>query len=277
MTLNTIDRPRTLHAEECMGTVFTVDIRDPGDWRDAIDEVVGWLHHVDAVFSTCKDDSVISRLRRGELTSDDLDDEVTDVLTLCSDIEGETDGYFTMSSGARLDPTGVVKGWAIERAGDVLRRHGSHNHAVNGGGDIQLAGEAAPGQRWTVGVTDPCDNRRLLTTVAGRGFAIATSGVGERGLHILNPYTGAPAAALASITVVGESLTRVDAYATAAFAMGGEALGWIESLAGYEAFIVRPDHTTAHTSGFHGIAGRPNLVHSTPPGRARRRARTVRG
>jgi thiamine biosynthesis lipoprotein len=190
--------------------------------------------------------------------------------------ERETDGYYTISGGARLDPTGVVKGWAIERASDVLRRHGSHNHAVNGGGDIQLAGEAAPGQRWTVGVTDPCDNRRLVTMVTGREFAIATSGVGERGLHIINPHTGAPATALASITLVGESLTRVDAYATTAFAMGGEALGWLERLADYEAFIVRPDHITAHTSGFDRIAGRPKLVHSAQPGRARHRVRPVR-
>ncbi len=241
--------PRMVHVEHCMGTVFTVDVRDPGSWGDAIDDAVAWLHHVDAVFSTYKDTSDLSRIRRGELTEADADPAVAPVLALCAQVEAETGGYFTRFPGTPLDPTGLVKGWAIEEASRILRALGSHNHAVNGGGDVQLAGDGAPGRPWTVGITDPLDRRRVLATVSGRDFAVATSGVAERGAHIVDPRTGAAARGLASVTVVGPALTRVDAYATAAFARGPRARDWVEGLPGYEAFLVLPDGSVTATSG----------------------------
>jgi FAD:protein FMN transferase len=233
-----------------MGTVFTFDIRDPGVWDAAIAEAVAWLHRVDAVFSTYKDNSDIARLRRDELSVAGADPDVAVVFALCAEVERETDGYFTMFAGTELDPTGLVKGWAIERASDILLAHGSRNHAVNGGGDIQLVGEAAPDHPWTIGISDPLDNTRILAKIAGRSFAVATSGVAERGLHIINPHNAAPAHGLASITVVGRSLSRVDAYATAAFAMGPGALAWVESRSGYEALVVFPNGNWMGTSGF---------------------------
>jgi len=86
--------------------------------------------------------------------------------------------------------------------------------------------------------------------VAGRDFAVATSGVAERGPHIINPHTGQPASGLASITVVGARLAAADAYATAAFAMGPGARDWVASLDGYEAFAITPGGATWQTSGF---------------------------
>lgn len=239
--------PRTVHVEYCMGTAFTIDIRDEGDWNDAVAYVVAWLHHVDAVFSTYQPDSDISRMRRGELRLAAADPAVTTVLDLCADVQAATDGCFTAMPDGRLDPTGLVKGWAIERASQLLRGHGAHNHAVNGGGDIQFAGEAAPGRAWTVGIADPADGRRVLTTVSGRDHAIATSGVAERGTHIINPSTGTPATALLAATVIGPSLTRADAYATAAFVMGPSALTWTRTVPDYHALVVTPDHQM-HTS-----------------------------
>jgi thiamine biosynthesis lipoprotein len=255
MTAPTVDTPRTLHVEHCMGTVFTIDIRDPGPWDEAIADAVAWLHRVDAVFSTYKDDSDISRIRRGELAVDDADPDVASVLVLCMAVETETGGYFTILRGGGLDPTGLVKGWAVERASRLLHDHGSHNHAVNGGGDIQVAGEASPHEGWTVGISDPLDRTRVLSTVTGRDFAIATSGSAERGAHIVDPYTAAPADGLAGVSIVGPSLTRVDAYATAAFAMGPCALHWIETLPDHGALFVFPDGTTTSTTGFDRTAG----------------------
>jgi thiamine biosynthesis lipoprotein len=257
-----------------MGTVFTIDIRDAGIWDDAIAEVVAWLHHVDAVFSTYKAESDISRIRRGELAIDDADPDVASVFDLCAAVAEETAGFFTIFEGADLDPTGLVKGWAIERASRLLRARGSHNHAVNGGGDIQVAGEAAPGQLWTIGISDPLDGTRVLTTVTGRDFAIATSGLAERGNHIVNPQTGGAADDLVSVTVVGRSLTRVDAYATAAFAMGPAAYRWIEARPGYNALLVFPDGTVAPTTGFHRPAGPPKLAEPAGDGGGRRRRRS---
>ena len=234
--------PRTAHVEHCMGTAFTIDIRDPGEWTGAVDAVVGWLHRVDAVFSTYRSDSDVSRLRRGELRLAEADPEVGEVLELCARMQQVTGGAFCAMPAGRLDPTGLVKGWAIERASLLLRERGSANHAVNGGGDLQLAGEAAPGQPWTVGISDPHDRGRIAATVTGRDFAVATSGTGERGQHILDPFTGRPATALASATVTGPSLTCADAYATAACVLGpADAIRWIDGLDGYSALLIDPD------------------------------------
>jgi thiamine biosynthesis lipoprotein len=230
--------PRTVHVEHCMGTAFTFDIRDPGRWDAAITEAVGWLHHVDAVFSTYRADSDISRIQRGELRVADADPEVGVVLELCARAATATGGAFTAMPRGRLDPTGLVKGWAVERASRLLDAHGAVNHAVNGGGDLQLAGSAGPGRPWVVGISDPLDRSRIISTVTGRDFAVATSGIAERGSHILDPFTARPAVALAGATVVGDRLTFADAYATAAFVLGTQAIRWIEDVDGYAALLV---------------------------------------
>jgi thiamine biosynthesis lipoprotein len=271
MSTATASAPQTVHIEHCMGTVFTIDIRDAGAWEHAIGEVVAWLHHVDTVFSTFKDGSDISRIRRGELSVAGADPDVGPVLDLCQQFEAQTGGSFSANYQGTLDPTGLVKGWAIERAGRILHAHGSHNHGVNGGGDIQIAGESAPGQPWTIGISDPLDHTRVLTTVTGRNFAIATSGIAERGAHIIDPRTGRPAEELVSVTVTGWSLTRVDAYATAAFAMGTDAIGWIEAQQGHQALIVTRDGRTAATTGFRQVGGRPLISRRRErPGRSER-------
>ena len=229
--------------------MFTIDIRDAGHWDAAIADAVGWLHSVDGVFSTYRSDSDICRIRRGELTVVAADSRVAEVLELCADVQRATDGFFTPLLHGELDPTGLVKGWAIQGASVILRAHGSRNHAVNGGGDMQLAGERAPGEPWRIGISDPFNPQRVLTTVTGRDIAIATSGVAERGAHIVNPFTGRPALELASVTVVGASLTYVDAFATAAFAMGGGAVSWLQAEPGYEGLVVDSCGTASATTG----------------------------
>lgn len=248
MTAAVLDR--TVHVEHCMGTVFTIDIRDPGDWTEAIAEVVGWLHQVDTVFSTYQAGSDISRIRRRELRAVDAHPDVLTVLELCARVQTVTDGYFSAMPGGKLDPTGLVKGWAIERASEFLRSRGSANHAVNGGGDLQLAGESAPGHPWRVGIEDPLDRSRILTVVSGRNCAVATSGTAARGAHILDPFTGRAATGYASATVVGPSLTYADAYATAAFVMGDRAVNWADTVDGYELLLVGNDGTLTATANW---------------------------
>jgi thiamine biosynthesis lipoprotein len=203
------------HVEHCMGTVFSFDIRDAGTWTAAVAETVAWLRRVDAIFSTYRRDSDISRMQRDELRLADADPTVAEVLALCAEVETATRGYFTARRGRFLDPTGLVKGWAIERAGRILAGHGAVNFAVNGGGDILASGHAAPGRGWHIGIADPRDRTKLIAAVRGHDFAVATSGIAERGRHILDPFTGAPAKdALACVTVVGPSIVLADAYAT---------------------------------------------------------------
>jgi len=246
--------PGTVHVEHCMGTVFTIAIRDSGRWGAAVDQVIAWLHRVDALFSTYRPDSDVSRLRAGELTVAQADAAVREVLDLCQDYDSRTGGFFSAHLPGGLDPTGLVKGWAIERASELLREHGSGNHMVNGGGDMQLAGQSAPGRPWKVGISDPFDTSRIVAVVTGRDFAVATSGVGERGPHIVDPHSGEAARELASVSVVGACLTGVDAYATAAFAMGPAALDWIEAQPGLEGLVIAADGSSRHTRRF------PDLV-----------------
>ncbi|MFJ2028834.1 FAD:protein FMN transferase [Streptosporangium sp. NPDC087985] len=247
------------HVEHAMGTVFSFDIRRPhdlgvrhlsGDVGQALGEAVAWLHRVDEIFSTYRPDSPVSRLGKGEIGLADCPPEVADVLALCDTAAELSHGYFTAYPGGRLDPSAMVKGWAIERASLILSRSGAVDHCVNGGGDIQLAGTAAPGRPWRVGIAHPLRPDALATVVAGCDLAVATSGTAERGAHILDPHTGRPATELASITLVGGSLTMTDAYATAAFAMGDAARTWVERLDGMEAFAVTASGETWRTPGF---------------------------
>ncbi|MGI5156312.1 FAD:protein FMN transferase [Microbispora sp. CA-102843] len=253
----------TRHVEHVMGTVFSFDVRHFGgrhfDGRHhdaaaqrvaaALADAVALLHHVDEVFSTYKPDSPVSRLGRGEITLADCPPEVADVLGMCESVSDQSRGYFTAYPGGRLDPSAIVKGWAVDRASAVLREAGAADHCVNGGGDVRLSGAAAPGRSWRVGVAHPLRPGDLAAVVSGNDLAVATSGTAERGAHVIDPHTGRPATELASVTVIGPDLTLADAYATAAFAMGGAAREWVEGLDGYEAFAVTAAGATWRTSG----------------------------
>lgn len=223
-----------------MGTVFSIEADEPVP----TDEIVGWLRRVDEVFSTYRADSAVSRLGRGEIDLADCPPEVADVLALCARAQADSHGYFSAMWGGRLDPTGLVKGWAIERAAAALRAAGSARHAINGGGDIQTCGP------WRTGIAHPLVTGSYTTVITGDDLAIATSGTAERGAHVIDPFTGRPATRLAGVTVVGPSLTFADAYATAALAMGEACVDWLAELDGYEAFAVTATGGALWTRGF---------------------------
>ncbi|MEW1718874.1 FAD:protein FMN transferase [Streptomyces sp. NPDC093109] len=244
---------RLRHVEESMGTVFSFDIRgiqDEARVHAGLQAAVASLHRADEVFSTYRPDSQIMRLGRGELALSGCVTEVPEVLDLCAVAERESDGWFTTGYAGGLDPTGLVKGWAVERAVRMITSSGASSVCLNGGGDIQLTGGP-----WRVGIADPLNPGALALVVESRdgGLGVATSGPAERGCHIVDPHTGEPpATALASVTVVcAAGLTTADVRATAAYAMGGRARDWLESLPDTEGFAIAADGTTWTTSGFH--------------------------
>jgi thiamine biosynthesis lipoprotein len=238
-----------------MGMPVSIDIRDPSlspaELDEAIARCVRWLHRVDEVFSTYKEDSQISRLGRGELDLEACSPEVGQVLARCEELRQETGGYFDVMASGQLDPSGLVKGWAVEQASVLL---GSARHCINAAGDVALVGGAAPGRPWQVGVAHPLVPGGFCTVVAVTDGAVATSGTAERGLHVLDPHTGQPADALASVTVVGPALATADAYATAALAMGLDAPSWLETLADHEAYVVDATGHFWATPGFSRVA-----------------------
>lgn len=238
------------HSEEVMGTVFSIHVNDPGDWSVALGRVVAFLRRIDRIFSTYQSESQLSRLSRGDLRLVDCAPVVSEVLTLCTEMTRRTEGYFSARYAGRLDPTGLVKGWAVERASELLTAAGARSHGVNGGGDMQLAGGLGDGRPWRVGIAHPLRPGRLATVVEGYDVAVATSGSAERGAHVVDPRTGRPAHGLASVTVTGPSVTMADGYATAAYAMGSAAREWLTALPGYEGFGVGEDGGSWSTAGF---------------------------
>jgi thiamine biosynthesis lipoprotein len=210
------------------------------------------LRRADELFSPFKPSSQISLLRQGATSLDRCDPEVRQVLALCEQLRHVTGGYFDAYAAGpdQLDPCGLVKGWAAERASDLLVEAGVPTHYVSAGGDVCLRGQPQGDRLWRVGIADPHRPGELLATIHSSDLAVATSGISERGGHVLDPHRGTPAMELASVTVIGPSLTYADAYATAAVAMGAPALDWLDDLDGYEALLVDATGDIRWTPGF---------------------------
>jgi FAD:protein FMN transferase len=242
---------RVRHAEPVMGTVVSFDVPATAVADGSLNAAVSWLHWVDRVFSPYRPDSDVALLADALITPDACAPEVAEVIAACSALRLQSGGYFTAAPGGRFDPSGYVKGWAVERAAAILSAVGSSRHLVNGGGDVQCVGGRGGAEPWRVGIADPFRRGSLALVVAAHDGAVATSGVAERGEHIVNPHTGQPARGLVSLTVVGPWLSRADSYATAAFAMGPVASrDWIESVDGYQAYAITETGETWQTSGF---------------------------
>ena len=261
--------PRQRRAERVMGTVISLFAPGGGADSAAADRCFAWLHEVDRRFSPFRPDSEVSRLMRaagegrphgegpGSATPGDaepahgtlaepgdLSPELAEVLELCEIVEALSDGAFDIrrhrADGAP-DPTGVVKGWAVDRAGDILAEAGIAHFCIGAGGDVLARGGRAPGEPWRIGVAHPSERGAMTLTLEADDLAVATSGSTERGHHIVDARTGQVPRELLTLSVAGPSLARADAYATAAFAMGTAGLRWCESLPGYAACGTTPD------------------------------------
>jgi len=237
--------------EDIMGMPITIDVRD-GECGMEIDDAFAELRRIDAVFSPFKPDSAVARINAGRLRIDDASAEVQDVLARCERYEVATGGFFSAWRGAALDPSGYVKGWAIERACAILDAHGHRAYFVDAGGDVRTRA-SSDGEPWRIGIRHPVERASVVRIVLARDLAVATSGTYEKGAHIHDPHTGAPADELVSLTVVGPSIVEADVQATAAFAMGARAIDYLEGLPGYEAYAIRPDLRASWTSGFDAL------------------------
>lgn len=218
-----------------------IDVRGPGAPEAAIDEAFALLRRADALFSTYRADSEISRLESGELAVEDAGAEVREVLAECERLREATGGAFDVRATGRLDPSGLVKGWAAERAAAALLGAGARHLCVNAAGDVRVAGGRPDGGPWRVGVRDPRRADRLCAVLALHDGAVATSGAYERGEHVIDPRTRRPARGLLCATVTGPDLATADAYATALLVMGPEGLDWVAAKPGCGALVVTPD------------------------------------
>jgi len=244
--------PGVRRVEHIMGMPVVVDVRDDDVDESVLERMFDWLRIADATFSTYKEDSEISRINRGELTVAAAHPDVREVLDRCDALRVETDGYFDMRAAAAdsIDPSGLVKGWAVDRAASILDESGVRNYAVNVAGDMRLRGRAVPEPCWSIGIQHPLDPSAVASVVEANDLAVATSGAYARGEHVIDPHTRRPPVGVLSVTITGPELATADAYATAAFAMGEAGVHWTARLHGYEAMTILADERVLSTPGF---------------------------
>lgn len=237
-----------------MGLPIVVDVRDIDD-PAALEPLFDWFRTVDRTFSTYLAGSQISRLNRREISRADAGEDVLDVLARCEELRAETNGYFDARAAGRdaIDPSALVKGWAVDRAAAIADELGWRNYAINAGGDIRLRGGALPASTWRVGIQHPQDRLQVVAVIESADLAVATSGAYARGSHVFDPHTHRPPEGVLSVTVTGADLGTADAYATAAFAMGPAGPPWTARLGCYEALTILADGRTMRTPGFPGV------------------------
>jgi thiamine biosynthesis lipoprotein len=244
------DRDRLVHVEHVMGTAVSIHVRAPLPAAGAIEAACAVLHDIDRRFSLYRPDSELGRLARGEIDEARLSPDVRWVLAACDDLARTSGGAFDARhhrADGVVDPSGFVKGWAVEEAARCLDDAGARSYVIAAGGDILARGESAPGRPWRVGIRHPGDPTTVIAVLAVRDGAVATSGLYERGAHVRDPRTAAVPDELVSLTVVGPSLAWADAYATGAFAMGLAGLAWVHGHPGYGALAVTPDERVTWT------------------------------
>ena len=233
-----------------MGMPIAVEIVGDDVPEGAFSAVYDWFRVVDERFSTYKPDSEVSRINRG-LPESEWSDDMKAVLVLCSHTKQQTNGYFDVYHGGQLDPSGLVKGWSIERAARLLLKQGYRDFCIDAGGDVQVHGHNAAGMLWRVGIRNPFNRAEIVKVVHVQMEGVATSGAYIRGEHIYNPHVpGVPPKGVASITVIGPNIYEADRFATAAYAMGLPGIRFIESLDGLEAYMIDMDGMATMTSNF---------------------------
>jgi thiamine biosynthesis lipoprotein len=235
---------RFTFAAKAMGTAVSAHIDDvvPQEIADDAWESVGvFLHDIEDRFSTFLPTSEISRINKGELHVLDASPDVVEVLDACTWLEHLSDGVFNARRpDGSIDPAGFVKGWAAERAARLLAEAGLKNYYLRIGGDIQAHGRQATGDKWRVGIVDPHDATRIHSYVdIPENWAIATSGVAERGLHIWGKDSQPTNSRFSSMTVIGPHLMWADAFATIAYALGDAGIDWVEKFPDYTAFTLK--------------------------------------
>ncbi len=235
-----------------MPVTFEIAGRDDQAAADAIDAGFDYIAYVDLTFSTYKDESEIMRINRGELELEDASDDMKEIFDLADKTKSETNGYFDiMNRDGIYDPSGIVKGWAITKAAEIVRDCGFRDYYVEAGGDIEVSGTNDEGGMWSIGIRNPFNQEQIVKTVYLSGAGIATSGNYIRGNHIYDPHKKKETIPdITSLSVIGPNAYEADRFATAAFAMGRAGIHFIESLPGFEGYLIDSTGTATMTSGF---------------------------
>jgi thiamine biosynthesis lipoprotein len=222
-----------------------------------IEKVFDYFHYVDCKFSVYKPDSEVMRINRKEIAIAESSDDMQEIFRLAEQTKKETDGYFDIVNREKtIDPSGIVKGWAIYKAAKLIENEGIRDYYVEAGGDIQVGGKNSDYKSWKIGIKNPFNQREIVKIVRlsaenGGASGIATSGTYIRGQHIYNPKSKADLITdIVSLTVIGPNIYEADRFATAAFAMGRSGIDFIEKQKGLEGYMIDCNGVATMTSGF---------------------------
>jgi len=226
----------------------SIDLPD-GNSDRIFSTVFNFLRSVDRQFSMYKRSSELRKYRTGEIGENETTSLFREIRALCEMYSKQTNGYFSAYYCGPYDPTGLVKGWAIQRAATLLKAEGMSTYMINIAGDICVS--SSTDKVWTIGIQNPTSNQELIDVISLQNGGVATSGTYERGNHIFNPHTRLRTDELVSATVYGSDIMTADVFATACLAMESEqAVDFIEKQNGYEAFLVTSTNKKRSTSRF---------------------------
>ena len=234
-----------------MGMPVTLDVVDISVPVKVFETAFAYFEYIDEKFSTYKENSEISRINNHKLGLEDASEDMKAVFDLAEQTRLATGGYFNIWHKGSYDPSGLVKGWAIHNVSKILYQKGFENFYVDAGGDIQVVGKNSEALNWRVGIRNPFDADQIVKVLSVSNCGVATSGTYIRGQHIYNPKNENQALTdIMSLTVIGPNIFEADRFATAAFAMGIDGIGFIEKLQDFEGYMIDKNKRATFTTGF---------------------------
>ena len=233
-----------------MGMPVTIAIADKAGTQNDLNKIFDYFHDIDERFSPFKETSEVCAVNRG-LPEEKWGGDLKEILRLAEKTKHETRGYFNVvTPEGKFNPVGIVKGWAIKNAADILRGFGFRNFYVDAGGDIEASGTNPRGEKWSVGIKNPFKQEEVVKTLFLTDLGIATSGTYIRGDHIYDPHTNQTTNDIVSLTVVGPNVYEADRFATSAFAMGRKGIDFIEERPELEGYMIDKKGTATMTREF---------------------------
>ncbi len=230
---------------------ITLEIIDKGVEKKDFKKVFDYFKYIDNTFSTFKKNSEISRINKGKIKKEKWSSDMRTIFDLSEKTRKETNGYFNIYRNGKYDPLGIVKGWAIKNAADLLKKKGFKNFFIDAGGDIQVSGKNKEGKSWKIGIRNPFKRNENVKVLSLSDKGVATSGTYIRGQHIQNPNNPKRKITdIVSVTIIGANVFEADRFATATYAMGKAGIKFIENLKGFEGYMINKDGIATYTSNF---------------------------
>lgn len=232
-----------------MGMTAIIEIAEETVNERDIDKVFEYFNYIDAKFSPYKNTSELEKINNGKITKDNYSKDMNKILKLSNMTKNETNGFFNIEINGKIDPSGIVKGYAIHEASKMLQQMKYKNFSVEIAGDIQVCGKNKD-RKWKIGIQNPFNPDEIIRIAYLSDKGIATSGNYMRGKHIINPIKNIKSDEIESFTVIGSNIFDADRFATAAFAMGENGIEFINKLNGVEGYMVKKDKIGVMTLGF---------------------------